>query len=149
MNESVSEFDSSCSCLFEPRAFVCVFVQCFASSICGSDSRHLQVPSSVRSGSLGFGFLCPLVWTVSALCPRVWGRCSGEALCLFVNCDIKHNKACLCREVPKDVCLTGRYLKGRFEQGSWTVRLIIRPVSQLESLHTQQSDFTHTWEQRG
>lgn len=47
------------------------------------------------------------------------------------------------------LCVMDRFLKVRFEQGRWTVRLIKGPVNQLESLLTQLSDSTHTWEKRG
>lgn len=45
-------------------------------------------------------------------------------------------------------CVSVRWLKGRFEQGRWTVRLIIRPVNQPESPPTPLCGSTPTSEQQ-
>lgn len=61
-------------------------VQFFTQSLCGPYSRDLQISGSVRSGSLGPGLLCPLVRTLSTLCPGVWGPSSGvKTLLLCMN----------------------------------------------------------------
>lgn len=56
----------------------CFCLQFFTQSLGGSDSRNLQIKGSVGPASLGSGFLRSLVWTLSALCPRVWGSGPGE-----------------------------------------------------------------------
>lgn len=59
-------------------------------------------------------------------------------------------KAVIRNWTPIDVlCVIDRFLRVRFEQGRWTVRLIKGPVNQQESPLTQLSDSTHTWEKRG
>lgn len=60
-------------------------VQLFTQSVGGPDPRVLQLSGAVRSGSLGSGFLCPLVWTLSTLCPRVWGPSSCESPVSFLK----------------------------------------------------------------
>lgn len=54
------------------------------------------------------------------------------------------------KEIHEDVLrVIDRCLKGKFELGRWTVRLITRPVNQLESPPTRPSDSTRTSEQGG
>lgn len=53
--------------------------QFFTASVGGPDASHLQVFSSVRPRSLDSGFLRPLVWTLSALRPRIWSASESKS----------------------------------------------------------------------
>lgn len=82
--------------------------------------------------------------------------CQVPACPAATNCDMKPGDVlegdvlCVVEDLLKGFSLCNdRFLKERFVRGRWTVRLIIRPVNQLESPPTQLSDFTRTGEQGG
>lgn len=72
---SVANTDRVWPFIFESFGYLTLFPavrsQFFTASVGGLDAGLLQVFSSVRPRPLGSGLLRPLVWTLSALCPRV------------------------------------------------------------------------------
>lgn len=88
--------------------------QFFTKSVDRPDANHLQIFSCVRPRPLDSGFLRPLVWSLSALCPRIWSPSESK----LSNYLIKTNSKCVSRFLLINSPVTSDWLDKTWAFGS-------------------------------
>lgn len=101
-------------------------VQLFTKSVGGPDSRVLQVFSSVRARSLGSGLLCPMVWTMSTLCPGIWSPSSSKLSSFLTKMCVARDFRCaasVSHSAARDARLLPRRLFEQLKVALWKLDL--------------------------